>query len=511
MREFLDGVAKARRRPLVLDDPGARAAEEALDHGPPEGADVVGGGALVMRISQGLRLRLEGILAHDFQEQFFVASEGQARRGASPRREVGREPNRGAGEDGRRDGENGGARADNAGWRAKLDPGAIEFDRCGGRRKPEIDPARQAGCNQCAVTQRDAPVVVGRGCVIGAIVGDRDALEAVAVDESADRLNIGVPLAVRRQCVRGAVAHGRRLQPFAPCREGAVRGRLFGRRKAEIVVLPAPGGKPPVDAKSGLLGDARPGVAASRMQPSAPEIERHARDVASESPPSNPRARLDDPGSKRARARQPRRGDAGGAGADDHDIDISFGQWGRLRPKALIWPFACSRFGRALARTVNCGRKTHDAAADPTRALSRERAENVMSFILAIDQGTTSTRAIVFHASLRPVAISQQEFPQCYPPSGWVEHDPAALWRTVVETARAALAKSGAGARDLAGVGITNQRETALVWDRATGKPIHNAIVWQDRRTVDTCARLRAEGREPEVADRKSTRLNSSH
>src|SRR5574340_1622801 len=150
MRELVDRMREARRRPLVLDDPGARAAEEALDYWPPERADVVGGGALVMRISQGLRLRLEGILPHDFQEQFFVASEGQARCGASPRREVGREPNRVAGKHARRDGENGGARADNAGWRAKLDPGAIEFDRRGGRRKPEIDPARQAGCDQCA-------------------------------------------------------------------------------------------------------------------------------------------------------------------------------------------------------------------------------------------------------------------------------------------------------------------------------------------------------------------------
>src|SRR5574337_63643 len=109
MREFLDGVAKARRRPLVLDDPGARAAEEALDNWPPERADVVGGGPLVMRISQGLRLRLEGILPDNFQEQFFVASEGQARRGASPGVQFTRQPDRVAGKHARRDGENGGA------------------------------------------------------------------------------------------------------------------------------------------------------------------------------------------------------------------------------------------------------------------------------------------------------------------------------------------------------------------------------------------------------------------
>ena len=122
--------------------------------------------------------------------------------------------------------------------------------------------------------------------------------------------------------------------------------------------------------------------------------------------------------------------------------------------------------------------------------------------ILAIDQGTTSTRAIVFDASLKVVGVSQQEFPQIYPRSGWVEHDPEDLWRSSVETSRAALAKAGLAAGDLAGVGIANQRETTVLWERATGKPIHNAIVWQDRRTAELCARLRADGCEPEVAAR---------
>ncbi len=121
-------------------------------------------------------------------------------------------------------------------------------------------------------------------------------------------------------------------------------------------------------------------------------------------------------------------------------------------------------------------------------------------YVLAIDQGTTSTRAIVFDAGAAIRGVAQQEFPQHYPNSGWVEHDPEDLWRTSVDTARAALEKAGVSAGDLAGVGITNQRETTLVWDRATGKPIHNAIVWQDRRTAPACAELRDKGMEPTVS-----------
>ncbi|WP_193173715.1 glycerol kinase GlpK [Nisaea nitritireducens] len=116
--------------------------------------------------------------------------------------------------------------------------------------------------------------------------------------------------------------------------------------------------------------------------------------------------------------------------------------------------------------------------------------------ILALDQGTTSSRAIVFDANTRVAAVAQQEFPQHFPQSGWVEHDPEDLWRTTVETAREAIAKVG-GAERIAAIGITNQRETTVVWDRRTGKAIANAIVWQDRRTAPFCARLKEAGHEP--------------
>jgi glycerol kinase len=126
----------------------------------------------------------------------------------------------------------------------------------------------------------------------------------------------------------------------------------------------------------------------------------------------------------------------------------------------------------------------------------------VADYLLAIDQGTTSTRSIVFDAALMPIAAAQQELRQIYPAPGWVEHDPEEIWSATVATARAALAQAGAGAGDVAGIGIPNQRETAIVWDRASGRPIHNAVVWQDRRTADICARLRQAGHEPQVAAR---------
>jgi glycerol kinase len=122
--------------------------------------------------------------------------------------------------------------------------------------------------------------------------------------------------------------------------------------------------------------------------------------------------------------------------------------------------------------------------------------------ILAIDQGTTSTRAFVFAAGLIVRAVAQQEFAQHYPASGWVEHDPEDLWSTTLATCREAIAKAGIAASDIAGIGITNQRETVVVWDRATGKPVHRAIVWQDRRTADICAALRAGGHEKMVAEK---------
>src|SRR5690348_9963446 len=117
-----------------------------------------------------------------------------------------------------------------------------------------------------------------------------------------------------------------------------------------------------------------------------------------------------------------------------------------------------------------------------------------MPFVLAIDQGTTSSRAMVFRDDISIAAVAQQEFPQHFPASGWVEHEPEDIWTSTVAVCRAALQKAGLNAKDIAAIGITNQRETTLVWDRATGKAVHRAIVWQDRRTADVCARLQAEG-----------------
>ena len=114
--------------------------------------------------------------------------------------------------------------------------------------------------------------------------------------------------------------------------------------------------------------------------------------------------------------------------------------------------------------------------------------------ILALDQGTTSSRAIVFDDAGVIHAAAQQEFRQIYPQTGWVEHDPEEIWQTQLATARDALARAGVKPRDLAGIGITNQRETTVVWDRKTGAPVHNAIVWQDRRTAGFCDELKRAG-----------------
>jgi glycerol kinase len=131
-----------------------------------------------------------------------------------------------------------------------------------------------------------------------------------------------------------------------------------------------------------------------------------------------------------------------------------------------------------------------------------------MTHILAIDQGTTSSRAILFDAALRVVATAQEEFPQHYPQPGWVEHDPSDLWSTVAGTARAAIERAGITARDITAIGITNQRETTLLWDRATGQPLHNAIVWQDRRTAPICDALKAAGHEPMITARTGLLLD---
>jgi glycerol kinase len=129
-------------------------------------------------------------------------------------------------------------------------------------------------------------------------------------------------------------------------------------------------------------------------------------------------------------------------------------------------------------------------------------------YLLAIDQGTTSTRAIVFDAALRPVATAQQEFAQIYPAPGRVEHDVEDIWSTTVATVRAAIARAGVAVKTIAAIGIANQRETTIVWERATGRPIHNAIVWQDRRTADACAELRERGDEPAIAARTGLLLD---
>ena len=122
------------------------------------------------------------------------------------------------------------------------------------------------------------------------------------------------------------------------------------------------------------------------------------------------------------------------------------------------------------------------------------------SFVLSIDQGTTSTRAMLFRADMSVAASAQQEFPQHFPADGEVEHDPEDLWSTTVATCREAMRNAAAAATDIAAIGITNQRETTLLWDRASGQALHRAIVWQDRRTADFCARLRAAGHEPNFA-----------
>ena len=130
------------------------------------------------------------------------------------------------------------------------------------------------------------------------------------------------------------------------------------------------------------------------------------------------------------------------------------------------------------------------------------------SHILVIDQGTTSTRSIVFDEALHPVASAQEEFPQIYPRPGWVEHNPETLWATALGTARAALQQAGLDAGRIAALGIANQRETTLVWERASGRPIFNAVVWQDRRTADRCEKLEADGHAAMVAERTGLRLD---
>ena len=129
-------------------------------------------------------------------------------------------------------------------------------------------------------------------------------------------------------------------------------------------------------------------------------------------------------------------------------------------------------------------------------------------YLLAIDQGTSSSRAVVYDHSAAVVCSAQEEFPQHYPQAGWVEHDPEAIWASVQNVIRRALAEAGASAADITAIGITNQRETTLVWDRDSGTCIYNAIVWQDRRTASICEGFRTDGIEPIVIDKTGLRLD---
>lgn len=131
-----------------------------------------------------------------------------------------------------------------------------------------------------------------------------------------------------------------------------------------------------------------------------------------------------------------------------------------------------------------------------------------MTHILAIDQGTTSTRAILFGPDMAPVASAQEEFDQHFPQSGWVEHEASDLWSTTASTCRGAIEKAGIGADAITAIGITNQRETTVLWDRKTGKALHRAIVWQDRRTSDLCQTLKAAGHETTVTERTGLLLD---
>ncbi|MCB1364781.1 MAG: glycerol kinase GlpK [Rhodobacteraceae bacterium] len=131
-----------------------------------------------------------------------------------------------------------------------------------------------------------------------------------------------------------------------------------------------------------------------------------------------------------------------------------------------------------------------------------------MTYILAIDQGTTSSRAILFGAAMEVLGIAQREFAQIYPDAGWVEHDPEEIWTSTLQVCREVLERCGVSEGALAGIGITNQRETTVIWERDSGRALHNAIVWQDRRTAPLCAALREAGHEPNIAARTGLLLD---
>ena len=134
--------------------------------------------------------------------------------------------------------------------------------------------------------------------------------------------------------------------------------------------------------------------------------------------------------------------------------------------------------------------------------------EVTLGYLLALDQGTTSSRALVFDTAGAVLSAASRELTQRYPQPGWVEHDPEQIWQTQLDTAREALTRAGIGARDVLAIGIANQRETTVLWERATGRPLHPAIVWQDRRTADVCSALREQGLEPLFRERTGLLLD---
>ena len=158
--------------------------------------------------------------------------------------------------------------------------------------------------------------------------------------------------------------------------------------------------------------------------------------------------------------------------------------------------------GMAKRLAFDLGQKESQTKRNMDAKHFKGRPRAKMTFVLAIDQGTTSSRAILFDADLQVAGIAQEEFQQHFPASGWVEHDPEDIWQTTLSTCRAAMLKSGTTATDIAAIGITNQRETTLVWDRKTGQPVHRAIVWQDRRTAALCQGLREAGHEAMVTEK---------
>ena len=132
-----------------------------------------------------------------------------------------------------------------------------------------------------------------------------------------------------------------------------------------------------------------------------------------------------------------------------------------------------------------------------------------MQYVLALDQGTTSSRALLFDQEGTIRSVAQQEFDQIFPQPGWVEHNPEQIASSQIAVALEALAQAGAQPSDVAAIGIANQRETTIVWNRETGEPVYNAIVWQDRRTADFCERLRSEGHSPLIQQRTGLLIDS--